>query len=302
LTITIEEVVVRIPEWQGRQVETRALSGGLTNTNYKVTVDGTPYFVRIPGASTELLAIDRRNEHHNSRAAAQAGVGPQVLFHLPDHDVMVLEFIDGETMSNEKLNAPGMPQRIARSLKLLHNGPRFLTDFNMFRLTEFYLQICEQQEVTVPERYPERMPAVYAIEQAMAVSPLETVPCNNDLLAENYIDDGRLLRLIDFEYSGNNDPTFELGNTCQELGYDEDRLQELCAAYFGEATPAKLARMKLNMIMSDVGWGLWAAIQAKISKIDYDFWGWATERWGRAEQKLDSPDFPRWLEEVRGKP
>jgi len=299
--ITIAEVVDRIPEWQGRQVETRPLSGGLTNSNYRVTVDGTPYFVRIPGESTDLLAVDRRNEYYNSCAAAQAGVGPQVLFHLPEHDVMVLEFIDGVTMSNEKLQAPGMPQRIARSLKMLHSGPRFLTDFNMFRLTEFYLGICEQQEVTVPERYPERMPAVYAIEQAMAVSPLATVPCNNDLLAENYIDDGRLLRLIDFEYSGNNDPTFELGNTCQELGFDEARIRELCAAYFGEATPAKLARMKLNMIMSDVGWGLWAAIQAKISKIEYDFWGWATERWGRAEQKLASAEFPRWLEDVKGR-
>jgi hypothetical protein len=59
--------------------------------------------------------------------------------------------------------------------------------------------------------------------------------------------------------------------------------------------------MKLNMIMSDVGWALWAAIQAKISTIEYDFWGWAIERWARAEAKLDSPDFPGWLEAV-GKP
>jgi thiamine kinase-like enzyme len=301
LTITIEEVVVRIPEWQGRQVETRALSGGLTNTNYKVTVDGTPYFVRIPGASTELLAIDRRNEHHNSRAAAQAGVGPQVLFHLPDQDVMVLEFIDGETMSNEKLNAPGMPQRIARSLKLLHGGPRFLTDFNMFRLTEYYLDICEQQAVKIPHGYPQRQPTVKRIEDAMARQPIEAVPCNNDLLAENYIDDGKILRLIDYEYSGNNDPTFELGNTCQELAYTEAQIQQLCAAYFGELTQAMLARMKLNMIMSDVGWGLWAAIQAKISSIDFDFWGWAIERWGRAEEKMDSSEFESWLEAVAGK-
>ena len=74
------------------------------------------------------------------------------------------------------------------------------------------------------------------------------------------------LRLIDYEYSGNNDPCFELGNTCQELKYDEARIAEVCAAYFGAASPDKIARMKLNMIMSDVGWGLWAAIQAQISQ------------------------------------
>jgi hypothetical protein len=72
----------------------------------------------------------------------------------------------------------------------------------------------------------------------------------------------------------------------------------MCAAYFGQAYPDKLARMKLNMIMSDVGWALWAAIQAKISTIDFDFWGWAVERWARAEAKMDSPEFPEWLAAV----
>jgi hypothetical protein len=54
------------------------------------------------------------------------------------------------------------------------------------------------------------------------------------------------------------------------------------------------------MIMSDVGWGLWAAIQEDISTIDYDFWGWAIERWGRAEEKMDSTEFENWLEAVAG--
>jgi thiamine kinase-like enzyme len=299
MTISIEEVVQQIEDWRGKQTRIQALPGGLTNTNYRVEVAGQPFFVRIPGASTELLAIDRENETFNSRAAAAAGVGPDVCYYLPEHQVMVLEFIQGQTMSRAALNAPGMPTRMARSIKMLHAGPRFLTDFNMFRLTEYYLRIAREEEVVIPDRYPERMATVNRIEAAMAVCPLPSVPCNNDLLAENYIDDGRLLRLIDFEYSGNNDPTFELGNTAQEMEYDEARIIELCSAYFGQATPGKIARMKLNMIMSDVGWGLWAAIQAKISKIEYDFWGWAVERWARAEAKMDSAEFPGWLEAVR---
>jgi thiamine kinase-like enzyme len=125
------------------------------------------------------------------------------------------------------------------------------------------------------------------------------VPCHNDLLAENYLDDGRQLWIVDYEYSGNNDPTFELGNTAQELGYDDVQIHELCAAYYGEASPARLARMRLQMIMSDVGWTLWAAIQARISAIDYDFTGWAEERWARAEAALDGPDFESWLATVQ---
>jgi thiamine kinase-like enzyme len=297
--ITIEEVVAKVGDWQGRQVSIQPLSGGLTNTNFRVEVDGQPFFVRIPGASTDLLAVDRQNEYYNSKAAAEAGVGPRVLYYLPEDEVMVLEFVRAKTMSTAALNRPGAPGRVAEAVKRLHCGPRFLKDFNMFRLTEFYLEIVKQYDVRIPAGYYDRMPAVERIEQAMLVHALPSVPCNNDLLAENYMDDGQKIWIIDYEYSGNNDPCFELGNTCQELQYGETRIAELCEAYFGRATPDKLARMKLNMIMSDVGWGLWAAIQAKISTIDYDFWGWATERWDRAVAKFDSAEFPTWLEDVQ---
>jgi thiamine kinase-like enzyme len=296
----IEEVVAKISDWQGRDVQIGLLSGGLTNTNYKVLVDGKPFFIRVPGAGTELLAIDRNNEYHNSKAAADAGVGPKILHHFPEYSVMVLEFLDGRTMSKDSLNEPGMPARMAQSIKRLHAGRRFLLDFNMFRLTEYYLRLCKERNFRIPDGYLERVETVAQIEKAMNVKPLATVPCNNDLLAENYIDDGKQLWLIDYEYSGNNDPTFELGNTCQEMQFNDAQIREVCAAYFGEATPALIARMKLNMIMSDVGWGLWAAIQASISTIEFDFWGWALERWGRAVEKMDSTEFDAWLKEVAG--
>ena len=295
----IEEVVAKIPDWKNKAVSITPLSGGLTNSNFRVEVDGISYFVRAPGASTELLAINRENEYYNSKAAHEAGVGPRVLYHLPEYHVMVLEFLNGKTMSKDSLRQPGMPARMAQAIRKLHAGPRFLTDFNMFRLTEYYLQICDEHGTKIPDGYLERLPTLATIEQAMSVNPLETVPCNNDLLAENYIDDGNQLWLIDYEYSGNNDPTFELGNTCQEMQFDDAQIDEVCAAYFGSASADKVARMKLNMIMSDVGWGLWAAIQAKISTIDFDFWGWAIDRWGRAVQKMDSEEFPRWLDAVQ---
>ena len=295
----IDEAVKKIEDWKNKEVNIQPLSGGLTNTNFKVTVNGTPYFVRVPGESTELLAVDRNNEYHNSKAASQAGVGPKVLYHLPEYNVMVLEFLDGKTMSKESLNAAGMPTRMAQAIKRLHAGPRFFSDFNMFRLTEYYLSLCRDRAIKIPDGYSERLAAIAQIEKAMSAKPLPTVPCNNDLLAENYIDDGKNLWLIDYEYSGNNDPTFELGNTCQEMQFNDHQISEVCAAYFGKATPPMIARMKLNMIMSDVGWGLWAAIQANISKIDFDFWGWAIERWGRAEEKMDSGEFGMWLENVQ---
>ena len=165
---------------------------------------------------------------------------------------------------------------------------------------ERYLALVDERGIAIPAGYRGHLGQIPRIEAALAAHPAATVPCHNDLLAENYLDDGTRLWLVDWEYSGNNDPAFELGNTAQELGYDDAQVEELCAAYFGEATPAHLARMRLQMIMSDVGWTLWAAIQARISTIDYDFTGWADERWARATTALDGPDFGSWLLTIRG--
>ncbi len=296
--LVIEEVVAKIEDWKEKNIFIQPLTGGLTNTNFKVEVDGVPHFVRVPGESTELLAIDRANEYHNTRAASQAGVAPRILHHLPEYSVMVIEFLKGKTMSKDSLNEKGMPTRMAQAIKKLNEGPRFLSDFNMFRLTEYYLRLCKEREIRVPDGYPDRMTTIAQIEKAMNVNPLPAVPCNNDLLAENYIDDGKQLWLIDYEYSGNNDPTFELGNTCQEMQFNDEQINEVCVAYFGDTKQDMIARMKLNMIMSDVGWGLWAAIQANISTIEFDFWGWAEERWGRAVEKMDSKEFEGWLVDV----
>ena len=140
MTITIEEVVKKIDDWQDKQAEIQEMTGGLTNKNFRVNVEGRSFFVRIPGADTELLAVDRGNEYHSSKAAAAAGIGPKVMYHLPDHNVMILDFLNGKTMSIEDLNTPGMPTRIAQSLKKLHSGARCLNEFNMFRLVEFYME------------------------------------------------------------------------------------------------------------------------------------------------------------------
>jgi thiamine kinase-like enzyme len=286
----IEEVTARL--WPGRSVSAEPIAAGLTNQNVRVVVDGTPYFVRIPGAKTDLLAVDRENELFNTRAAAESGVGAAVVAVDAATGAFALEWIDGRTMSNALFAADALaPQRIAASLRQLHAGPRFRDDFDMFRLTEFYVRVVDERGIRVPDGYRDELPKVALIEAALAAHPVATVPCHTDLLAENYILEGQRLRIVDYEYSGNNDPTFELGNTAQELGFDVARQEALCAAYFGEATPALMARMRLQMIMSDVGWTLWAAIQAAISTIDYDFWGWALERWGRASTAFAADSF-----------
>jgi thiamine kinase-like enzyme len=296
----VDEAVSRVSLWHGQKVSVAPLSGGLTNENYLVEAEGKRYVVRLPGRSTELLAIDRANEVFNTKAAAEAGVGPKVLEHLPDLEVMVLEFIAGPTMSASTLGSEHMARRMASSFRRLHAGPRFLEDFNMFRLIDYYLGIVVEQGVTIPATYRDWLPTVAEIERAVAVGALTSVPCHNDLLCENFIDDGDMLRIVDYELSGNNDPCFDLGNTAQEALFDEDLRAALCEAYFGRNDPQQLARMNLFALMSDIGWTLWGAIQARISAIDYDFTDYYTTRWNRALEVLDSKDFPKLLRAAAG--
>ena len=292
---SIDGVMARL-EW--RRGEARAaspISGGLTNENFLITSGADRCVVRIPGVSTELLAVDRKNERHNAEAAATTGVSPRIIEYLDDWSVMALDYVDGETMSAERLREPSMPGRIADSLKRLHAGPRFLHDFDMFRTIEYYLGIVAERDIRIPTGFRERIHSVAGTESALAVNELPHVPCHNDLMAENYIDDGRQLWIIDFEYSGNGDPCFELGDTAQECGYDRELRAALCSAYFGREDPVQLARMELFAMMADVGWTLWAAIQSQISSIEYDFWGWAVERWERVVTLMDSGRFAHLL-------
>ncbi len=295
-----EAAAGRVSLWRGKDVKISPLSGGLTNENYLVEAGRERYVMRIPGTSTELLSIDRVNEVYNARAAASTGIGPAVLEHVPQLDVMVLEFIPGPTMSAETLQSERMVRRMAESFKRLHAASPFLKAFDMFRLIEAYLQIVEEHQVRIPADYRQRLPLLAEIERAVRVGALPNVSCHNDLLCENFIDDGQCLRIVDYELSGNNDACFDLGNTAQEASLDDELRAVLCEAYFGRLDRQQLARMNLFALMSDVGWTLWGAIQAKISTLDFDFTDYYTTRWNRALTVMESDRVAAWLREARG--
>lgn len=296
--MALEDVLEAVPELRGeRTVE--PLAGGLTNTNYKVTTPAGRYVVRLSGRDTGLLAIDRGNEVHNTIAAAETGVAPRVVAALPEHDALVLEFLDGEVMDAATLRRGDRLAAIASACRRLHAGRRFLHDFDMFEIQRGYLRVVQERGFRLPERYLEFEPRVRELEQAMRIRAEPTVPCNNDLLAENFIDVGGELRLIDYEYSGMNEPSFELGNVWSESNLSLDQLAELVGHYYGAPLANKVARARLWGLMSKYGWTLWGSIQEGISELDFDFWGWAMEKYDRAVLEFDGPDFERLLADVR---
>jgi thiamine kinase-like enzyme len=202
-------------------------------------------------------------------------------------------------MDARKLRGGDRLGLVAAACLRLHTGRRFLHDFDMFDIQRRYLRVCVERGFRFPERYHEFEPRVRAIEKAMALLREETVPCNNDLLAENFIDVEGAMRLIDYEYSGNNEPSFELGNVWSESNLSLGQLEELVSLYYGRPLRNKVARARLWGLMSKYGWTLWGSIQDGISEIDFDFWGWAMEKYARAVAEFEGPEFAQLLEDVR---
>jgi thiamine kinase-like enzyme len=292
--VAIDPILEAVPELRDATA-VEPLMGGLTNTNYKVTSPSGCYVVRISGKDTSLLAIDRENEVHNTVAAAETGVGAPFVAALPEYDALVLGFLEGEVMDPEKLRRGDRLAAVAESCRRLHAGRSFLQDFDMFTIQPRYLEIVRERGFRLPDRYDAFEPQIRAVEAAMRVRPEQTVPCNNDLLAENFIDVGGEMRLIDYEYSGNNEPSFELGNVWSESNLSFDQLDELVAHYYGRPLRNKVARARLWGLMSKYGWTLWGSIQVGISDLDFDFWGWAMEKYERAVEELDGPEFQHLL-------
>jgi thiamine kinase-like enzyme len=275
------------------------LAGGLTNTNYKVVTPEGAYVVRVSAKDSGLLAIDRENEYLNTVAAAEAGVGAAVVDYLPEQSLLVLEFIEGTTQTSEDMQRGDKLDWAAEACRRLHAGRAFRDDFNMFDIQRRYLRLVQERGFRLPERYLEFEPQVRRIEAAMAARDEGTVPCNNDLLAENFIDVGDRFRLIDYEYSGMNDACFELGNVWSESNLSLPQLDELVGHYYGEHLANKVARARLWGLMSKYGWTLWASIQDGVSHIDFDFWTWGMEKYDRAVAEFDGPDFDRLVEDVQ---
>ncbi|MFL6024238.1 MAG: LPS biosynthesis choline kinase [Marmoricola sp.] len=293
----------RLAVLAGRSWSWTDLPGGLTNVNVRVrsTDDQDPpldLVVRCSSNDPGLLDIDRDAEHLNTSAAAAAGVGAPVVEYRPELHMLAIGFLPGNALTDQDFADADVLQRAATAVRSLHRGPRFVNDFDMFARQAGYLSTIKERGYRLPSAYDAYAPDWAEVRKALGAAPRPTVPCNNDLLAANFIDDGERTWLIDYEYSGNNDACFELGNTANECRFSPELTEAWTAAYFGEPSRADLARVRLQALCSAYGWSLWGFIQAATSDLDFDFWSWGLERFERAAATFEDPGFDRLLDEV----
>jgi thiamine kinase-like enzyme len=292
------QVLAQVPSLRGARQVT-ALHGGLTNQNFRVVTDAGVFVARMWSDGGDLLGIDREHEYRNSVLAAAAGVGAPVIEYRPQDRVLVLGFVEGRTLGNDDVADPAMIARIAAACRALHGGGRFAGDFDMFEIQPRYRATAGAAGMRIPAGYDELAPAFAAARAALAIRDEGTVPCNNDLLAANFIDDGKRLWLIDYEYSGNNDPCFELGNVVAECGLSAEALAALVTAYYGRPRRSRIARAQLYGLVARYGWTLWGAIQHASSDLDFDFWSWAMAKFEVAAAGFTSPEYTRLLHDVQ---
>jgi thiamine kinase-like enzyme len=295
----VPAVLATAPSLAGTPRLVSALPGGLTNQNFKVTTPAGVFVARIFADGGGLLGINREHEYRNSLLAAEAGVGAPVIEYRPDDRLLVLGFVPGRTLGNADVAESATLTRIAAACRTLHGAGRFAGDFDMFEVQARYYAAATAARMRIPAGYDELMPAFAAARTALRTRDEGTVPCNNDLLAANFIDDGERIWLIDYEYSGNNDPCFELGNTAAECGLDADALAALVTAYYGRSRRSRIARAQLFGLVGRYGWTLWGAIQHATSQLDFDFWSWGMERFEAAAAGFTGQGFARLLDDVQ---
>ena len=275
------------------------LSGGLTNRNFLIQTPEDKYVARISSNSSSLLSIDRGSEFINSTIAGKGKVGAEVLDYLPGEGLLLISYIKGKTYgaTDVAANLHG----IAKSLRGLHALDPFDHEFNMFATQRNYLSIVQSQGFKMPDGYLNFAPQVAQIQKAFSVLFDGLVPCNNDLLPGNFIDDGEKIWLIDYEYSGNNDACFEIGNVWAEAFLPLDALEDLVTAYYGQYRPDKVARAWLWALVAKYGWTLWASIQSTVSELDFDFWEWGMAKYDLARSEFTSGYFDNALVQVTRK-
>ena len=259
--ISVEDVVARIDEWQGKDVHVQ----GARRRHHQPQLRRRPspgepgapgagkFVVRIPGEGTETF-IDRTRELGNHRAAAAAGVTPPLLHVIQPGDCTVVPFIEGETMHPESIAGhPDRLEKIVAAMRTYHDKAVFTNEIRVFDMIREYHGMQQDVGAPRPAETDWMVEQGARIEAAMKRDAPAFTACHNDLLSENFIlaPDGKMW-VIDWEYGGMTDPYFDLGDFCVETPLTEAEEQAILEQYCGGWDEHRYARMMLHKLVADL--------------------------------------------------
>jgi thiamine kinase-like enzyme len=315
----LEEILARLQTTLGELAgEPRPLSGGITNHNFRVTLGGEDYVVRLHGRDTDLLGIDRDAELIACNLAAELGIAPELVASFDD--CLVTRFVACDPVVPHEVAAHAA--QIARALRAFHDSPaRLPARFWVPELLEDYSEQVRVRGVRLPSDYGRA--AVVASRIADALPLRDPRPCHNDLLSTNIIraratgagasatgssaneggsageaaqDGSERMLIVDWEYAGMGHRCFDLGNLSVNNDFDEAADERLLRAYYDRApTDAERAALALMRILSDAREAAWGVVQAEISELDFDFARYARLHFERLTTAAELPQLSEWL-------
>jgi len=276
--------------------------GGMTNIVHLVETQNINLIVRIPGKGTEDY-INRTFEYNNAMAAWRAGVSAEILWADVKKGVMVSKAINEiQTMTPDLFSArKGSPARAGVALSKLHNsGESFDFRFELFNMIDDYLKILSTKNAELPEGYHDVVKAAEPVKESLESNPSTLAPCHCDPLCENFLDDGKNMWIVDWEYSGMNDPLWDLGDLSVEAHMSEQQENEMLEAYFGQApTEAQRGRVIIYKAMCDLLWTLWGLIQHADKNPAEDFWAYSIERFERCKKLMQDSNFEKHINAIK---
>ena len=301
----IDEAIARVDDWKGCKVTYTPVAGGITNPNFKVNVDGTNFFLKIPGAGTDF--IDRDNCHEANVIASDTGAGPKVCYYFPDTGVEIFAWLEGyRTVTYGDVYNKAITQQIAENIRKFHNieGRKLPLVQSVFEQSWDMMDRAKKGNYLPP--WHDRMEyLLHTFEDAIQKHGVDLKPCHNDFWSNNmmYNEETGDLKIIDWEYASMNDPYYDLGVLSAINYFTEAMDEELCRIYHGGVLDEiGFAKMRLYKIVADIKWGYWALQQAINSDVDFDYYNWYGIKMARLQYLWQDPRVDMWVNILNGTP
>lgn len=261
--------------------------GGMSNKNFRVNFANRSYVLRVPGNGSEGM-VERANEEFNAIEACKLGVNPPIRYFNAVTGIKLADFVENaETLNAATIQRHDNMRKIAKIYQTVHNSHiRLKNEFNIFYEIEKYDRLMANAGATMYEGWENFRPKVMELESYLNTLGVDLKPCHNDALYENFIKapDGTIY-LIDWEYSGMNDPMADFAALFIEANFEKENEDYILDKYFEGEIPSE-ARKKIlcYQILWDYLWAQWTVI--KEAKGD-DFGTYGRDRYDRAIKNLN---------------
>jgi thiamine kinase-like enzyme len=298
MALTVDEAIARVPQWANADdLVTSPLSGGITNSNFRVDTGGESFALRIAGADTDMLGINREYEHAANLAAGKLGIAPEVIYVIQPEGYLVTRFIAARPFPPEEITQPENICRVMEFVLKIHSMPEIPGTFSVFRTIENYADTARRYGVEFPENFDWLIERMNEAETALMTDPKPLRPCHNDLLNANFLIDDQIY-ILDWEYAGMGDVYFDLANFSDHHELSDKQDLWLLECYFGRVTDKQIAHLKIMKVMSDFREAMWALVQIGISELDFDYHGYAKKFFARVFENINDPRWGQWIKEL----